>query len=210
MLVGQAAPASAGACRRGYVALTFDDGPSRANATRLLRILETKRAPATFFLTGRATAARPALARQIARAGHTIYNHTYDHADLTKLSNRRIRSQIYRTQRLLRAVGAPSSGRVMRPPYGAINGRVRSVLRRMGFRPNLWTVDTGDWARSTTSSQIVQRVTRGLAPGANVLMHDQEDTYATVRALPRVINVIRRRGYCLGVVDRNGRTVKAR
>lgn len=77
----------------------------------------------------------------------------------------------------------------------------------MGSRTVVWTVDTRDWDRSTTPRQIVRRVVRGLAPGANVLLHDQEDTRATVTALPRVIRAIRGRGYCLGVVDRSGRTV---
>lgn len=210
VVVGPATPATAASCRRGHVALTFDDGPSRANAPRLLEILHARRAPATFFLAGRNVTARPGHVRRIARAGHTIYNHTYDHSKLTTLSSRAIRRQMMRTERALTAAGAPSSARVMRPPYGAINARVRSVLARLRFRPVLWTVDTRDWQRSTTSRQIVRTVVRGLAPGANILLHDQEDTQATVAALPRVISAVRTRGYCLGVVDRNGRVVPPR
>lgn len=204
---GSAPPARAASCDRGYVALTFDDGPSRTNADRLLRILDERRAPATFFLAGRNVAARPRSARRIAAAGHRVYNHTYDHAKLTAITNRRIRRQVRRTERTFAAAGAPSSGRLVRPPYGAVNGRVRTVLRGIGFHTVLWTVDTRDWDRSTSSPQIVRRVVHGLAPGANVLLHDQEDTQATLRALPRVIRAIRGRGYCLGVVDRYGRTV---
>lgn len=206
-LLGPALPARAASCEKGYVALTFDDGPSRANTTRLLDVLDARHAPATFFLVGRNVAARPHKARLIARRGHRIYNHTYDHADLTSLSNRRIRRQIRRAERAYKAAGAPSNARLVRPPYGAINTRVRSVIRTMGFRSVLWTVDTRDWEPTTTADQIVRRVIRGLAPGANVLMHDQEDTQATVRALPRVIRAMRRRGYCPGVVNRYGRTV---
>ncbi len=202
---GPAAPAHAAKCENGYVALTFDDGPSRAHSKRLLEILETKRAPATFFLVGRAVAARPGRARRIARAGHKIYNHTYDHPNLTKISKRRIRRQIRRTERALGEAGAPSSGRLVRPPYGAIDARVRAVLRDMDFRAVLWTVDTRDWDASTTPRQIVRRVVAGLAPGANVLLHDQEDGQATVEALPRVIRAVRSRDYCLGIVNRYGR-----
>ncbi|HSJ46132.1 MAG TPA: polysaccharide deacetylase family protein [Euzebyales bacterium] len=189
------------------MALTFDDGPSRANTARLLDVLTARHAPATFFLVGRNVAARPGRARRIARLGHRIYNHTYDHANLTSLSNRRIRRQIRRAQQAYSAADAPSSGRLVRPPYGAINARVRLVIRDMGFRSVLWTVDTRDWDSATTADQIVSRVIRGLAPGANVLLHDQEDTQATVTALPRIIRAIRRRGYCPGVVNRYGRTV---
>lgn len=146
--------------------------------------------------------ARPRRTRQTFRAGHRIYNHTYSHARLTSLSNSGIRRQVRRTERALPAAGAPSSGRLVRPPYGATDARVRRVLRGIGFRSVLWTVDTRDWSRSTKSYQIVRRVRRGLAPGANILMHDQEDTQATLRALPRVIRDVRSRGYCFGVVNR--------
>lgn len=207
LLVGPTSSADAASCDRGYVALTFDDGPSRANTARLLDVLEARRAPATFFLVGRNVAARPGRARRIAAGGHRLYNHTYDHANLTRLSNRGVRRQIRRAERAFTAAGAPSSARLMRPPYGAIDGRVRSVVRDMGFRSVLWTIDTRDWDRATTPDQIVRRVIRGLAPGANVLMHDQEDTQATVTALPRVIRAIRHRGYCTGVVNRYGTTV---
>jgi len=207
LLLVPATSVHAAGCERGYVALTFDDGPSRANTTRLLDVLAARRAPATFFLAGRNVTARPGRARRIAAAGHLVYNHTYDHANLTTLSRRGVRRQVRRAERAFTAAGAPSSGRLVRPPYGAIDARVRSVLGDMGFRSVLWTIDTRDWDRSTTPEQIVRRVVRGLAPGANVLLHDQEDTQATVTALPRIIRTTRRRGYCLGVVDRHGRTV---
>lgn len=207
LLIGPASPVTAADCDRGYVALTFDDGPSRANTADLLAILDARRAPATFFLVGRHVAARPGRARRISAAGHRIYNHTHDHAKLTALSDRGIRRQVRRAERAFTAARAPSSGRLVRPPYGIHNRRVRTVLRDMGYRSVLWTIDTRDWDRSTTPRQIVRRVVGGLAPGANVLLHDQEDTQATLTALPRVIRAIRSRGYCLGVVDRYGRTV---
>jgi peptidoglycan/xylan/chitin deacetylase (PgdA/CDA1 family) len=207
LLLASAAPANAAACERGRVALTFDDGPSRANAERLLEVLADRRARATFFLVGRSVAARPAVTRQIADAGHRIYNHTYDHVNLTTASDRRIRRQIRRTERAFTSADVASSGPLVRPPYGAIDARVRRVLRDIGFRTVLWTVDTRDWQSSTTADQIVRRVVTGLEPGANILMHDQEDTQATVGALPRVIRAVRTRGYCLGVLNRYGRVV---
>ena len=204
-----ARPAAAAWCQRGYIALTFDDGPSSAHSGRLLNILGRKRAKATFFMTGRAVAARPGRARWTKRAGHRIYNHTYDHVDLTTSSNAAIRRQVWRTERALRAAGATTSGRLVRPPYGATNTRVRNVLADMGFRQVLWTVDTRDWSASTSARQIERTVLNNLRPGANVLMHDQEDTQATVRALPRIIRKVRQRGYCLGIVNRYGNVRRA-
>lgn len=209
LVVTPAGPAQAAACRNGRVALTFDDGPSRNHSAKLVKILANKRARATFFLQGRNVAARPGRARLIRNAAqkHKIYNHTYTHPNLTKLSASKIRSQVRRTQRALNSARAWPSGKLVRPPYGAINARVRNVLRGIGFRTVLWSVDPRDWSSSTSSWQIRQRVRAGLRPGANILLHDQEDSYATVRALPNVIRDIRTRGYCLGVVNRYGRVV---
>lgn len=209
-VAGPAGPAEAASCTRGYVALTFDDGPSRAHSAKLLNILSQKRAKATFFMLGRAVTARPGRARWTKRAGHRVYNHTYDHLNLANSSNATIRSQVRRAQRALANADARASGKLVRPPYGATNARVRTVLRGMGYRQVLWSVDTYDWRSTTTPSQIVTRVMNGLAPGANVLMHDQEDTQATVKALPRIIRKVRQRGYCLGVVNKWGNVRKAR
>lgn len=210
LVVTPAGPAQAGgACRNGRVALTFDDGPSRNHSAKLVSILANKRARGTFFLQGHNVAARPGRARLIrtAKQKHKIYNHTYTHPNLTTLSASSIRSQVRRTHKALHAARAWPSGKLVRPPYGAIDTRVRNVLRGIGFRTVLWSVDPRDWSSSTSSWDIRRRIRAGLRPGANILLHDQEDSYATVRALPNVIRDIRSRGYCLGVVDKYGKVV---
>ncbi len=64
------------------VALTFDDGPTPFT-DRLLRILTSDDAKATFFLVGNKVAADPASARRIADAGMEIGNHTWKHANMS-------------------------------------------------------------------------------------------------------------------------------
>lgn len=207
LVVTPATPAQA-ACDRGRVALTFDDGPTGHITNRLLTVLENRRARATFFVMGRAVNYRRWQTRKITNKGHRILNHTWSHPDLTNLSRNSIKWQVRRTQRAISDAGTRTIGKVVRPPYGAVDTRVRNVLSSIGFRTVLWTVDTRDWSSSTTADQIVARVKRGLKPGANILMHDQSDAYATVRALPRVITAVRSRGYCLGVINRNGKVAK--
>jgi len=196
------------ACAGPPVALTFDDGPSRDHAPRLADTLARNDVRATFFMTGRSVTSRPGAAQRFARDGHRIYNHTYDHADLTEVSDDDIRRQVSATRRALRAAGI-GDGRLVRPPYGKINRRVRQVLRGMGYRWVRWTIDANDWDRSRSPDEIHRAVVAALEPRANVLLHDKEDSDATMVALPRIIRTIRRRGYCFGVVDRRGRVVRA-
>src|SRR5690606_15358793 len=56
---------------RDAVWLTIDDGPSD-DTVAILDLLDAHGAKATFFLVGERAAARPELAREIARRGHGI------------------------------------------------------------------------------------------------------------------------------------------
>lgn len=195
-------------CAGPVVALTFDDGPSRDLAPVLADLLAHHDVRATFFMTGRSVASHPGHAQRFARDGHRIYNHTYDHVDLTGVDDTEIRRQVSATRMVLRAAGI-RDGRLLRPPYGRVNARVTQVLRAMGYRSVRWTVDPNDWQRSRTADEIHRTVVEGLAPRANILLHDMAGADATITALPRIIRTIRRRGYCFGVVDRRGRVVRA-
>src|SRR3954469_9959070 len=61
------------------VALTFDDGPHPQGTPAVLEALAAAGAPATFFLVGEQVERRPALAREIADAGHEIALHGHRH-----------------------------------------------------------------------------------------------------------------------------------
>ena len=60
---------------RKVVALTFDDGPTRAWTDPILQELAQHEVRGTFFLVGEAMARAPELTRRIAEAGHEIGNH---------------------------------------------------------------------------------------------------------------------------------------
>lgn len=192
-------------CRSGRVALTFDDGPSPTVTPAIVRVLQDRDVPAAFFMIGTKVAAHPEVARLVADAGFTIGNHTWDHADLTDLSRREIRSELARTRWALRDAGVAPSAYV-RPPYGAADDRVRAILARMGVQAAYWTVDSEDWTglaprqiRRRTVALVEDRGRRGSV----VLHHDGVDnSSATLAGLPREIDRLRRDGYCFVPLDR--------
>src|SRR6202022_1880634 len=61
------------------IALTYDDGPNDLHTLRLLEVLAKHDTRATFFLIGRYVRQHPDIAREIAKAGHSIGNHTFTH-----------------------------------------------------------------------------------------------------------------------------------
>jgi peptidoglycan/xylan/chitin deacetylase (PgdA/CDA1 family) len=170
---------------RGIVYLTFDDGPSQYTPA-ILQILRATHSTATFFELGFRQAEYPGEAAHVRAEGSNIGNHTYSHADLTKLKPAQISSEVARGPR----------SRCLRPPFGATNPTVGRILARKGLRQVLWTVDTRDWSRPGRK-QIVKTATGpAVRAGSIVLMHDGGgDRSQTVAALPQIIATLQQRGY---------------
>lgn len=193
-------------CSAGLVALTFDDGPARGLTAKLVRILKDRHVPATFFMVGSRVRTAPRAARLVDRAGFSIGNHTWSHSRLTRLSDAAVRSELRRTAQELRRQGIRPN-RLMRPPYGEIDARVRRNVAELGLVPVLWNIDSGDW-RGSSADQIAARILGRLRPHRNniVLQHDGvRNSPASVAAVPTVIRVARRRGYCFASLGPTGR-----
>ena len=171
------------------VALSFDDGPS-ALTSRLLALLASHHAAATFFLIGRNIAAyRHAVAAEAA-AGDEIGNHTWNHLDLTTLSPSEVDRELTTTSQAIRAVTG-TLPRLMRPPGGMRDAAVDAETRADGLIETLWSVDPRDWA-SDDPDGIARTVLSQAAPGAIILLHDGRP--ATLAALPMILDGLQARG----------------
>lgn len=153
---------------RGWIALTFDDGPGPSTG-QVLDALGSARAPGTFFVLGSQVERRPGTVLRTAQAGHEIANHGSSHLSFRRLSDAALRAELRRTDRAIRATGVTPLP-LVRPPYGDRDRRVDQVVAAEGYPVVLWNVDPTDY-RATTA-QIRARVRAGLRPGAIVLLHD--------------------------------------
>jgi peptidoglycan/xylan/chitin deacetylase (PgdA/CDA1 family) len=199
-------PATAvSACSRGTVALTFDDGPHGTYTPQVLDILAKRRVKATFFEVGSQVANRPKVTRRAHAEGHRVGNHTYNHENLTKLSDGAIRDTLRRTNTRIRDAGA-ATPTLVRPPYGATSSRVRGVIEGLGMREVRWNIDPQDWRSGRSATTIRRLVLDNLRDGGNILLHDGvANSKNTVAALPGIIDGIRERGYCLGNLSSSGK-----
>jgi peptidoglycan/xylan/chitin deacetylase (PgdA/CDA1 family) len=173
--------------RRGYYALTFEDGPVAATTPRLVAALRRSRAVATFFDVGRSAAARRDLVELQRRVGQ-VANHSYTHPRWSGLSSARRLQELQATARVLDYPNA-----LLRPPDGAGTPRLARDLRRTGLAEVLWTVDTED--RRLGVRGIVARAQQ-VGPGGILLLHEGLDQSAA--AIPPVVASLRRRGLCPG------------
>jgi peptidoglycan/xylan/chitin deacetylase (PgdA/CDA1 family) len=174
--------------------LTFDDGPTVPYTKRVLAVLDEYDAKATFFQTGENATYHPELTRSVVAHGHALGNHSWNHRDLRGLSARKVRLQITRTSAVLgRVSGQPVT--CLRPPYGAVNARVRSAIRSRNLAMKMWDIDPRDWDRPGVGA-IASRVVSRADPGDVSLMHDGGGKRTqSVRALRRILRTLSDRGY---------------
>ena len=174
------------------IALTFDDGPS-SFTNRLLDCLEKNNAKATFFMTGTEIASFPDEVKRMKKLGCELGNHTYDHTELTTLSFDEIISEVDKVnEQLINLTGEGAS--VVRPPYGSVNGTVKSAINLPLI---LWSIDTLDW-KTLNAESTVEEVMNNVKDGSVILMHDIFST--SVDAAEILIPQLIEKGYQLVTV----------
>ena len=159
------------AAARGEVALTFDDGPDPLVTPQVLAQLDAAGARATFFCVGDQLRRHPDLARDIVRRGHHIENHTDTHPNLfAAMGWRRMAQQVAGGQAAVEAVTGRAP-RFFRAVAGLRNPWLDPILARQGLRLAAWTRRGYD-TREPRADRVLQRLTRGLADGDILLLHD--------------------------------------
>ena len=178
------------------VALTFDDGPSPTTTPRILSLLDELGLRATFFVTGTEVALHPELVEDIRAGGHAVETHGMQHRHHLLHGPRWVLADTHLAVDGLRSVGVTPS--YLRPPYGQASAGTLVAARRHGLVPVLWSA----WGASSPSNRSTWSppgLSRGLVPGAIVLLHDSDrlcgegSVDAVEGALPRIAEELDRR-----------------
>jgi peptidoglycan/xylan/chitin deacetylase (PgdA/CDA1 family) len=194
----QASPAnahgSAPSCSAGYVALTYDDGPSdwTWGVSTTLKAFKLR---ATFFMMGSKVTQNPDTVKKVAADGHIVANHTFDHPRLTDLTSAAIKKEIVDTSSAIKTATG-SNPRLFRPPYGATNNAIRAIAANVGMTEVIWTLDTNDW-QGLTAQQTADVVSTAKA-GDVILMHDDSDI--DVQAVPLIAKALSDKRLCTGKI----------
>jgi peptidoglycan/xylan/chitin deacetylase (PgdA/CDA1 family) len=167
---------------RREVWLTIDDGPDPASTPRVLELLSTHGARATFFLVGAQIEKHPELARRIAAQGHAIGNHTQSHPSTSfwRASPRQIASEIDRCVAALLLANAPFE-HYFRPPVGVRNPFLDPQLSARGLDLVLWNARGFDGG-GRDPKEALARIARNIRPGSILVSHE-----GGVRAEKRLI-----------------------
>jgi len=176
------------------VAVTFDDGPHLEATPAVLEALRAAGARATFFLVGEQVLRRPALAAEIAEAGHEIALHGHRHRNALCLTHRSFVDDFERGRAVVSEATGVDPVRY-RPPYGIFSAASLAAARRR-LEPLLWSRWARDWRADATAESVHALVTRELAAGDVLLLHDADEYSdpgcwrATVAALPRILETL--------------------
>ncbi|MFT3773627.1 MAG: polysaccharide deacetylase family protein [Minicystis sp.] len=179
------------------VALTFDDGPSPEHTPKILDLLDRARVKATFFVIAKKALAHPEVVRDIARRGHAIGVHGYDHDRLLSLrSPQRVSDDIEKAITAVESITGQKPS-LYRPPVGLTSPRIARALEWFDVTVVGWSVRALDGWKGAEPEKVAARVARRLGDGAIVLLHDaaERDNFrpASVEALPRILEAMRNR-----------------
>jgi peptidoglycan-N-acetylglucosamine deacetylase len=202
-------PRLAGQGRADHVALTFDDGPDPAWTPAFLEVLAEWQMHATFFMLGSMAAREPALAAEVAAAGHEVAVHGWAHRYTVLRSPWAVADDLTRARDAV-AGATGAQPRFYRPPYGVLSSGALAAARRLGLTPVLWTCWGREWTAGASPRSVWATLTGNLAGGATVLLHDSDCTSppgsaaAGLGALPLLLEECALRGLVAGPVAEHG------
>ncbi len=156
---------------RRELALTIDDGPDPEVTPRVLDLLASAGVQASFFCIGRRARQHPELCREIVARGHRVENHGDAHSNAFSLFGPgRMRADIAAAQSTLADITGQAP-LFFRPTAGLRNPFLEPVLAGLDLQLAAWTRRPYD-TRDGRPQRVLQRLTRGLAPGDILLLHD--------------------------------------
>jgi len=172
--------------------LTFDDGPTPEITQWTLDILAQYNAKATFFCIGENVTKYPDIFKAIAKAGHVIGNHTFNHLKGWQTNTEQYINNTLKAQQVI----APSTNGLFRPPFGKIKRSQAKQLLSKGYKIVMWSVLSYDWEVKVSQEKCLNNVINNASPGSIVVFHDSIKASKNMQyTLPKVLEYYSKKGY---------------
>lgn len=183
------------------ICLTFDDGPTDSTTPKILDILRKEDIPATFFVIGRQISRRKEILQRTFDDGHAIGIHTYSHEyKQIYASSSALLGDIRRCQKSIREILPEWNSDLYRFPGGeaGLSESLVSAVKNAGYRICSWNASVEDAVSPNASAEdLYNNAVRSAGEKNHVilLLHDGVGYRETVRALPKIIDYFRGKGY---------------
>ena len=176
---------------KGYIALTFDDGPSGKITRRLLQGLEERQVQATFFLCCYRMEQYPQVLTEIAESGHEIGLHSCAHRYMNRMTAEEIRADLESCTEMLEEYTGLTA-KLFRPPGGLYSDTLLEEAKEAGLALILWSVDPNDWDPNN-QGHVAPYLKSHTGAGDIVLLHDLY--LNSVNAALQLIDCLQAQGY---------------
>ena len=171
--------------------LTFDDGPNPQATPFVLQELKKYNAKATFFCIGKNVKEYFDIYKQIISDGHKPGNHTYNHLNGWKTTDKKYLEDIRLAANII-------DTELFRPPYGKITKFQVNALQgeKYKLKTIMWDVLSGDFDEKLTPENCYLNVINKAKPGSVVVFHDSLKAFPRLEyTLPRVLEFFSQKGY---------------
>lgn len=166
------------------VYLTFDDGPHPDITPFVLDLLKEYDAKATFFCIGNNVLKYPFIYKRIIDEGHSVGNHTYQHLNGWKTSDKDYLEDIIHAQKYI-------DSKLFRPPYGRIT-RFQTQAIKAIFKIIMWDILSGDFDQKISGEECLANVLTNITAGSIVVFHDSEKAFGRLSyALPKTLQFLK-------------------
>lgn len=166
------------------ISLTFDCAWNDSDMDDILKTLDDYNIKASFFVTGTWVEKYPQSVKKICEKGHDLGNHSYNHADYTKMTPAAITADLDKCDAVVEGITGQKM-KLMRAPSGGYNDTVVQTAEDSGRTYIQWSVDGLDYVRDATADSIKKRISK-TEKGDIILMHN--GTKLTAQVLPEIIS----------------------
>lgn len=190
---GRELPIYCVATDKPQIALTFDAAWGNEDTKQIMEVLRKHNVKVTFFMTGGWVKAYPDDVKLILTEGHDLGNHSENHKNMSKLSDKEIKEELMAVHKRVQELTGYEMF-LFRPPYGDYDNHVITGAKACGYYSIQWDVDSLDWKDYGVDS-IINTVCnhKHLGNGSIILCHN--GAKYTAQALDTLLTKLEEKGY---------------
>ena len=158
---------------------------------QILDVLKKNNIKTTFFVLGEWAEKYPDKVKKMLENGHEVANHSDKHLSITDLSYEQMQEEILNCAKKIKKITGTET-KLYRAPNGEYSDTLMQVASDNGYKVIHWTVDSLDY-QGLDSSQMWDRINKGLKNGSIILLHNGTDN--TANSLETIIKNIQAKGY---------------
>lgn len=181
--------------------MTIDCGYESSNTKDLLDIFKEHEISVLFFVTKHFIKSNPEDVQRMVAEGHLVGNHSVNHKDLTKLTQKEIYEEIIGCEEAFYDLTGRQMDLYFRPPEGTYSKQTLQITKDLGYQTIFWSIAYKDYDRENQPGKeyVIDHFKTYHHNGAIPLMHNDSDSNR--EAMEEVVTFLEEQGYRFGTLD---------